>query len=302
MVAPKHFIKALSNTAFNGLSKGLGNFLIVTSALGWALSSAGQITGMLSNDKLTKEDKKFLIPQEIADAVVNIGSFLLITKSVSALTKMLASSGKITTKAIKELCEKKGFNAGKFFVYDEETKILKKTNIGKSILNRVSELKTNMKINKETGLTNNFIKNNVGKLDIKEGIENVNSKYNSAMKGIHNEMQSEIDYLNKFYDEKYYPIQEGMEVIGAVGGGIIASNIVTPLIRNAFAASKQKQYLKQEQLNKPAEIKEIKVTANSTNQVAQILPESNPVTAPKNPVNTVKNYSLLSRPSGNMKI
>ena len=50
----------------------LGKMLIHTGVIGWILSSAAQVAAIVINDKIPKEQKMFLIPQEIADAGVNI--------------------------------------------------------------------------------------------------------------------------------------------------------------------------------------------------------------------------------------
>ena len=56
-----------------------GKMLIHTGVIGWVFSSLAQVAAIVINDKIPKEQKMFLIPQEIADAGVNIASFYLIT-------------------------------------------------------------------------------------------------------------------------------------------------------------------------------------------------------------------------------
>ena len=48
------------------------SFLFATAAIGWILASAAQTFGILKSKELSKEDKKFLVPQEIADGTANI--------------------------------------------------------------------------------------------------------------------------------------------------------------------------------------------------------------------------------------
>ena len=59
------------------------SFLFVTAALGWVLASAAQTFGLAANKDLTKEEKKFLIPQEIADGAVNIGMYSLAAEKIA---------------------------------------------------------------------------------------------------------------------------------------------------------------------------------------------------------------------------
>lgn len=62
--------------------------LIVTSAMGWILSSAAQITSIACNSKLSKKEKSFLIPQEALDGITNVGLFV----TLSAAAKHITSS------------------------------------------------------------------------------------------------------------------------------------------------------------------------------------------------------------------
>ena len=71
-----------------------GKMLIHTGVIGWILSSAAQISAIIFNDKIPKEQKMFLIPQEFMDACINIVSFYLVTQSFSSIAKKLSSTGK----------------------------------------------------------------------------------------------------------------------------------------------------------------------------------------------------------------
>ena len=62
-----------------------GKMLVHTGVLGWILSSLAQVGAVVFNDKISPEQKVFLIPQEIADAAVNIISFYVVTNSVKAV-------------------------------------------------------------------------------------------------------------------------------------------------------------------------------------------------------------------------
>lgn len=78
-----------------------GKMLTWTGVIGWFLSSMAQVAAIAINDKIPKEQKLFLIPQELADAAVNITSFFLITKSFCSLTKNLVKHGKLIPISIK---------------------------------------------------------------------------------------------------------------------------------------------------------------------------------------------------------
>lgn len=72
-----------------------GKMLIHTGVVGWILSSVAQVAAIVINDKIPKEQKMFLIPQEMADAGVNIASFYLITQSFKSVAAKLVKTGKL---------------------------------------------------------------------------------------------------------------------------------------------------------------------------------------------------------------
>lgn len=209
MKPPMNFAENLKSALFTRYSKGLGDMLIFTGALGWILSSAGQIVGIASNKKIPQDEKKFLIPQEMADAAINIGSFIIVTSSIKKFTKTLASSGKVITKSIGEFCK------------EHNIEIAKGTDIGKALSKKVENLRVAIDINHNNNIT----------MGQKE-----------------NEINDSINKIVNFKDTVYAPFEEGMSVIGTVIGGILSSNIITPLLRNPIAAYKQKQSIQQEKI------------------------------------------------------
>lgn len=86
--------------------KDASKMLIWTGVAGWGLSSLAQICGIAFNSKIPKEQKSFLIPQEIADAAVNVGSFFLITQVAKRTVARLFSTGKIAPKAVRNYLQK----------------------------------------------------------------------------------------------------------------------------------------------------------------------------------------------------
>lgn len=87
----------------------MGKMLIHTGVIGWILSSAAQIFAIAINDKIPKEQKMFMIPQEFADACVNILSFYAVTQTFSKVGKKLVSTGKWLPENVKKHLIKKGF-------------------------------------------------------------------------------------------------------------------------------------------------------------------------------------------------
>lgn len=157
-----------------------GKMLVHTGVMGWILSSLAQISAIVVNDKISPEQKSFLIPQEMADAGVNILSFYLVTSSFKKLASRLVESGKLSTKPIKNFLEKEG------------------------------------------------LRERIGKFDF--NIE----RYKNF-----NEIKSE-----------YRPFKNGVDVIASTLGSVLSCNIITPILRNRYAAKKQKQALSYMNSNK----------------------------------------------------
>lgn len=111
------FMKSFAHITHKYLSPNLGTMLLWTGAIGWALSSLAQVTAVAINPKIPKDQKKFLIPQEIADAAVNIASFIVITRHCQKFGEKLVSTGRIATPHIRNFLKTNGL----------ESKVCKKT-------------------------------------------------------------------------------------------------------------------------------------------------------------------------------
>lgn len=68
-----------------------GTFLFGTAAASWILASTAQTIGLMANKDISKEEKKFLVPQEILDGTFNIATYAAVTcpllKGAEALVK-----------------------------------------------------------------------------------------------------------------------------------------------------------------------------------------------------------------------
>lgn len=91
---------------YQNFKKNTATMLVVTGTLGWALSSIAQIGAVLINPKIPKEQKSFLVPQEFLDAVVNIGSFFLVTQCTKKIVSKMASTGKIAPQKVRDYLNK----------------------------------------------------------------------------------------------------------------------------------------------------------------------------------------------------
>ncbi len=91
---------------YKQFSEGGGNMLIWMGALGWFTSAIAQVVVLNLNKKIPKEEKGFLIRQEIADGAVNCGMYLGFTKLVQTCVNWGLEKGKITSDTIKPIVEK----------------------------------------------------------------------------------------------------------------------------------------------------------------------------------------------------
>lgn len=123
--------KSALNWIATHFRKDASKMLIWTGVASWTLSSLAQISAVMFNPKLSKEQKSFLIPQEFADAAVNIGSFFLITQVAKKSMSKLFSTGKFAPQKVRNYLNKNkelyGKKIGKLdFDLDE---VLKKDNL-----------------------------------------------------------------------------------------------------------------------------------------------------------------------------
>ena len=102
----KNVLDNILNWVAQNFRKDASKMLIWTGVAGWTLSSLAQVGAVLFNNKISNEKKSFLVPQEMADAAVNIGSFFLITQAAKKITAKLFSTGKFAPKTVRAYLEK----------------------------------------------------------------------------------------------------------------------------------------------------------------------------------------------------
>lgn len=90
------------NNIVTKCSKDNAKFLFLSAAAGWVLASAAQTMGIVVNKNIEKDEKKFLIPQEIMDGTVNIGLYALITAPLISATDKLIEAGKVGFKGVEK--------------------------------------------------------------------------------------------------------------------------------------------------------------------------------------------------------
>ena len=108
MMNPSKIFENFKNAILTKYGPNPAKMLIYTGVLGWFLSSAAQVVAIIVNDKIPKEQKMFLIPQEIADAAVNILSFYTLTSGVKYIGAKLTKTAKLRTAELTNLLKKGG--------------------------------------------------------------------------------------------------------------------------------------------------------------------------------------------------
>ena len=184
-MTPLNNLAEFASTKFMGLKNYLykhygeepGKMLVHTGVLSWTLSAAAQVMAIVFNDKISKKEKLFLIPQECADAGINILSFYLVTNAFTNFGTKLVKTGKLTTPLIDK------------YIKDNKIK-------------------------------------DIGKIttDISKDMP--------------------PDVLNEFKS-----LKSGISVLTNTVGSILSCNILTPILRNEYAARKQKEILTKENKN-----------------------------------------------------
>lgn len=237
MAPSLNFLEKIKKGLFD-YSQDAGKMLLHTATAGWILSAAGQIFGIATNKKVSKKEKQFLIPQELADAAINIVSFYVLTDSIQNFTKSLASKGKIITPYIKKFCGEHGIVIGK----NAEGKYIK---IGDAISAKIKELEAVKKVNADKKFNLNINDKTIKEIDTKIGA------------------------LKEFKNETFSPFESGLKVAGGIVGGVVSGNIITPMLRNPMAAWKQKSALDREKMQNDARLYNENRIILAQNQVGQ---------------------------------
>lgn len=199
------FLTNFTQKMYNAYSKDGGKLLVIMGSAGWVFSSIAQIGMLLGDKKIDKEQKKFLLPQEGADAAVNV----LMYFSISALIKKWADC----------LVEK-----GKFLTDDVVKEILKMkpSNMSALQLKEWKKLFTESELNGK--LTNLLSK--AYKLDV------INNAPKADKRNMFNAAKNALEVLEKH--------KNNVGICAAIGASILASNVITPVVRNYVAAKVQK--------------------------------------------------------------
>lgn len=230
-----NIFEQLANKVWNGkYADDVGIALIHLGAAGWVLSALAQILMLARNKDIDKKEKRFLIPQEIADGAINVGLYYSICQVIKNIGDYSAENIQYMTQKTNEVLQLmnpdsrsalefvKGF--GESFRNIGLTKIKKqRQNLSSFFDGAINYLKGE---NIPEGFT--------PKADFKQAFENLAKGRN---------LEQQIDYLEDA-QRNFKSYKNGVGVIAAVGASILACNIITPVVRNITANYYQRKLMK----------------------------------------------------------
>lgn len=228
MKTPK-FVNSFIQYMFDTYSKDGGKLLVHLGALGWVFSSAAQLVVVATDKNIDKDKKKFLLPQEAADAAVNVGMYYSICDVIKKLADYSVEKGKFLTddvaKSLIKIKTKGGDNVKNL---NEWKDIFTKTEMKKGLTKVLAEPET---MDFYSHLSPKEQKNIIPVID---------------------------KALTKLESHK-----NNVGTIAAIAASVLACNIVTPFVRNIVAAKYQKHlFAKEAQDIRKKQIKENITTVN----------------------------------------
>lgn len=209
-------IQKFNANVFNKYSVDSGKMLIHMGALGWVFSSLAQI-GVVATDKnISKKDKKFLVPQEICDGVTNVGLYYTVSQMIKGSGDFLVNHGFLLTDDAERV-----INLLKPEAVPERDAIV---GLSKTILKSDKEIKKTYK----------------GKR-----LEAILDKYYllDTFKAFSPEKQARVENIILGAKEKISSFKGGLGVVTSIVASIIASNLLTPIVRNKMAGLYQQKFL-----------------------------------------------------------
>lgn len=234
MPNPSFFQKTLATT-YKNYSEDVGKALIQLGVAGWIFSALAQIVMLAKNDKISKKDKKFLIPQEIADGAVNVGMYFAICQGLKSWGDKLCERGKIILESSDKVLGKikednqtvqnyisgKTDNLYRDNLLDKAGKKTKISSLYQAIIDEVENIKYNNR-----------------RPDLKDKIF-IQSDELVKTKKIKTVLLDEL----KIAQSEFKSNKNGIGVIATIGGSVLACNLITPVCRNILANQFQKKYI-----------------------------------------------------------
>lgn len=213
----KNIFKPFFLKIWNNYTSDLGKILIHGSVLGYFLGTGAQLFALAKNDKLSRKEKQYLIPQELTDGIISIAGTLTLCTFVKNLGDKFLESGKNLSCELIDL----------FKLFAEKETPYKKLTF--DLIDKINDLsKSRIQINK-TNLNNpiSFIIDNLKIL---------------ADKKIKNLLLDKKTLIERIDDAaiNFSKTKNGLRFWSTVGTGILLLNGILPPLKNYIASKFQK--------------------------------------------------------------
>lgn len=225
----------LIKAMWGGYSDDVGKALIHMGAAGWFFSALAQLGMIATNENIDKKEKRFLIPQEISDGVINVTLYYTISQGIKEFGEYVLEKGKLLTKSNADFIQKLNPTS---------------SNLSKSLQELSQIFKKAKLINaKNTSGFSSVIEGTINYLkgEKTEAIEALNQLHPELVKNIKNHFEQQSKELNinelKNILKSFNKFKNGIGVIMAVSGSIMSCNMITPICRNISANYFQKKLM-----------------------------------------------------------
>jgi len=244
-------VESISTYSFKNFATNPGKALMHLGAVGLGLSCLAQLFMIVSStDKeIDRKNKKFLIPQEIADGAINLGLYYTITSGIRKMGDSLLEKGAISTRKPFEFIVKDFKTTNNSF--GDYIKGVTEEFVAVEALNEKYMCKPMSGFFKGT-------KKVLGKINYEKVARE--GKYEGPLKDSFEKFNTPaardklLDTI-KEVEKDFTKFKTGLGVLTTVIGSVIACSIITPIVRNAVANHFQKKALAKENTMKPVPVK-----------------------------------------------
>lgn len=230
-----NIFESLANKVWNGkYADDVGIALIHLGAAGWVLSALAQILMLARNKDIDKKEKRFLIPQEIADGVINVGLYYSICQIIKNIGDYMSENIQYMTKKSSDFLNmmKPDSRSNLEFIK------------GFAETFRSNGIST---VKKQRQNMSTFFNGTLNYLKGKNIPENftMGQDFKAAFEKLANgrTLEQQIDLVEDV-QRNFNAYKNGVGVIAAVGASILACNIITPIARNIMANYSQRRLMR----------------------------------------------------------
>ncbi len=216
-------------------SDDVGKALIHLGAAGWFFSATAQIGMIIKNKDIDKKEKRFLVPQETADGIINVALYYTICQAIKNFGEYIVENLHLTTKDTA--------------ISIRQIKRVPSKSITEFVRGMAESFRCEklVKTNKHTKNLSDFYKGAIAYIKAEDPI--ATAKFNNKYP---NELNPLNAFINKYgkdgaieklqaAQKSFNRFKNGIGVIAAVGASIIACNLITPYARNLTANYYQKK-------------------------------------------------------------